>query len=502
MRKRVPVLKDGKVLRDENGKVLEFDAVNQEELDRKIDAPQVAKVGEVLTVEEVDTEGKPKKWKTQTVETEPPDWNENDPTKPGYVKNRTHYDSRLENVELFNVTVENTSLPFIKVADVGIDVTKIVRIKMNVQVSVPDEGVRTIEVDSDEGEITQNDVDGDGSQIVTIIEKTTGDRTEQHILLYFKTNEVADKCTGTTGIYTAGLYVLAIGETIKGTFVAYGTVGELCTLNPKYIKDMYYTETGYGPVAGYEGWALLTDQSDITIPLMEIQGTLYKNVPVSSNGQYVYVNMGDYRITFDRGNRMCYTSSDSITADDIIFYVDYTTIHQIPDEYIPDTLARKGDLIQSNWNITDPSSLGFINNKPNLSYQSLSITSNDNLSKIGINTYNNMYERCTYFELLSATSTPSNDTKLQISSGKISICPLKMAIGCDILIHCTRVGASDNHTYLYYIYIFEHKNIDSMNYSGSLVCFKIVSLRTYTSGTLASSDGQTLKCNKVLQYYK
>ena len=181
MRKRVPVLKDGKVLRDENGKVLEFDAVNQEELDRKIDAPQVAKVGEVLTVEEVDTDGKPKKWKTQTVETEPPDWNENDPTKPGYVKNRTHYDSRLENVELFNVTVENTSLPFIKVADVGIDVTKIVRIKMNVQVSVPDEGVRTIEVDSDEGEITQNDVDGDGSQIVTIIEKTTGDRTERHL---------------------------------------------------------------------------------------------------------------------------------------------------------------------------------------------------------------------------------------------------------------------------------------------------------------------------------
>lgn len=31
---------------------------------KKIDAPQVAEVGEVLTVEEVDAEGKPKKWKT------------------------------------------------------------------------------------------------------------------------------------------------------------------------------------------------------------------------------------------------------------------------------------------------------------------------------------------------------------------------------------------------------------------------------------------------------
>lgn len=64
MRKRVPVLKDGKVLRDENGNVLEFNAVNQEELDRKIDAPQTAQVGEVLTVEEVDEDGKPTKWKT------------------------------------------------------------------------------------------------------------------------------------------------------------------------------------------------------------------------------------------------------------------------------------------------------------------------------------------------------------------------------------------------------------------------------------------------------
>ena len=33
-------------------------------IDKKIDTPQVAQVGEVLTVEEVDTDGKPKKWKT------------------------------------------------------------------------------------------------------------------------------------------------------------------------------------------------------------------------------------------------------------------------------------------------------------------------------------------------------------------------------------------------------------------------------------------------------
>lgn len=40
----------------------------QELDDKKIDAPQVAQVGEVLTVEEVGEDGKPKKWKTQMID--------------------------------------------------------------------------------------------------------------------------------------------------------------------------------------------------------------------------------------------------------------------------------------------------------------------------------------------------------------------------------------------------------------------------------------------------
>ena len=67
MRKRKPVLLNGEALMVD-GKVLEFDAVNQEELDGKIDAPQTAAVGEVLTVEEIGDDGKPIKWKTQVVD--------------------------------------------------------------------------------------------------------------------------------------------------------------------------------------------------------------------------------------------------------------------------------------------------------------------------------------------------------------------------------------------------------------------------------------------------
>lgn len=56
----------------------------------KIDAPQTAQVGEVLTVEEVDADGKPKKWKTApaAAEQKQANWAQNDETAADYVKNR------------------------------------------------------------------------------------------------------------------------------------------------------------------------------------------------------------------------------------------------------------------------------------------------------------------------------------------------------------------------------------------------------------------------------
>lgn len=58
--------------------------------DKKIDAPQTAAVGEVLTVEEIGEDGKPTKWKTApaAAEQKQADWAQNDPTKPDYILNR------------------------------------------------------------------------------------------------------------------------------------------------------------------------------------------------------------------------------------------------------------------------------------------------------------------------------------------------------------------------------------------------------------------------------
>lgn len=65
------------------------DQINEIDADvkKKLNAP-LGVVGEFLAVEEVDENGVATKVKTKKVETAPPDWTENDSTKPGYIKNR------------------------------------------------------------------------------------------------------------------------------------------------------------------------------------------------------------------------------------------------------------------------------------------------------------------------------------------------------------------------------------------------------------------------------
>lgn len=81
----------------------------------KIDAPQVAKVGEVLTVEEVGEDGKPKKWKTApaAAEQKQADWNQNDETAADYVKNRPGgYMDKAESIIMDGLLDSNKRLDF------------------------------------------------------------------------------------------------------------------------------------------------------------------------------------------------------------------------------------------------------------------------------------------------------------------------------------------------------------------------------------------------------
>lgn len=79
---------------------------------KKIDAPQTAQVGEVLTVEEVDAEGKPKKWKTTPAAAEQvqADWNQNDEAAADYVRNRPFYTEIIE--KTFESNADNKYINF------------------------------------------------------------------------------------------------------------------------------------------------------------------------------------------------------------------------------------------------------------------------------------------------------------------------------------------------------------------------------------------------------
>lgn len=76
----------------------------------KIDAPQVAQVGEVLTVEEVGEDGKPTKWKTAAAEQKQADLAQNDETAADYVKNRPFYTDIIE--KTFESSADNNYIEF------------------------------------------------------------------------------------------------------------------------------------------------------------------------------------------------------------------------------------------------------------------------------------------------------------------------------------------------------------------------------------------------------
>lgn len=68
-----------------------FEKIGSTQIDDFIQNPSAAEVGQTIVVKEVNKEGKPIAWEMADLpEQVQPDWNQNDPNQPDYVKNRTH----------------------------------------------------------------------------------------------------------------------------------------------------------------------------------------------------------------------------------------------------------------------------------------------------------------------------------------------------------------------------------------------------------------------------
>lgn len=342
----------------------EANYVTAQSLARKIDAPDTCERGEFLAVEEVNEDGVVTKVKGAKVQTDPPDLSENDPTKPGYVKNRTHYDSRV--IKTIEKTFENiTETKIVKLADADIDINSIV----------------SYSISGTDGENTYN-------VIVTNIliddisegfDKPTGSIFEIRsndghgpIMDYFAVPvEIPDQSgdgSGATVTYH-GLYSIVDAVDILVKFEINIESGELKKLDQKYIpeidpskiKDMYYTAVEEIDLAGYTltnvnykgdhdvypfelGQVWNATGRNINFTNLRVKkaddGTLYiGDLNKSDPPFFISTTSGGARPQW-----LDMSNPGSMNLVGVSGKVTTEIIHKIYDKYIPDSIAYKDQL--------------------------------------------------------------------------------------------------------------------------------------------------------------
>lgn len=233
-------------------------------LAEKVDVPQTASVGDVLTVEEVDDNGKPTKWKAATKKQA--NWEQNDSTAEDYVQGRTHW---VEHDVLTEILPETTFEVTLEDGEIRWWTDEI---SFSALWAVGDKAIVT--VNGTEYNLTVYDLNEclsvGNAYIVYDSYENTG---EPFFMEIYDWNDegwqIGDICFNASGTYTVS---------VKFPQDVYHAI------NSKYIKDMYYTEG--------------------------------------------------------------------------------TVTHTVPEKFIPSTIARTDDIVQSDWSETNDSSLAYIRNKP------------------------------------------------------------------------------------------------------------------------------------------
>lgn len=275
-----------------------------------------------------------------------PDWNQNDPTAKDYVRNRTHYVSReskalVPEQEVTTAVQDNNNVAVLNNADL--------------------DAIQTLFSSKDD---TTLDVVFDGVSYPCKWLEQAGYRIPAFGNFAIVNPSVTD--TGEPFIFSLGLTenaMIKIACKVAGTH----TVAVSCqqdvvhTLDPKYIKDMYYSASEEKNIAGvqigttYDG----TEHDPIPFALGQVWNANFENakwpnleVKQSADGTLYIGDMAVNQIPFYVSVTSGGVNSSwknmihpgSLTLVGVSGTMTATVVHTIPDKYMPDSV-RNGSLV-------------------------------------------------------------------------------------------------------------------------------------------------------------
>lgn len=256
------------------------------------------------------------------------DWAQNDPAAKDYVKNRTHYVSRESRAvvpEQEVTTAVQNNFNIAKLNDVDSDA-------LEPLLSSDDD--TTFDVVFDGASYQCKWLEQGGKRIpvfgnFAIVNPSVTDTGEPFV---FSVESARDDTMIAIACKVAGTHTVAVSY----------QQDVVHTLDPKYIKDMYYSETLKKYVSGYTGFCLATGGStqSLTIEKIRYDGAVYENVSGRQSMQYVYYDLGDVRVSVNMSSKTIYVAGDDVTETGIEFYTDVTVTHPVPDAYMPDWVAH------------------------------------------------------------------------------------------------------------------------------------------------------------------
>lgn len=300
-----------------------------------------------------------------------PDWSQNNPKDPRYIQNRTHYDSRVfhPGTITFEKTYDTPPEDYVveKIADAPFDLGALKAIDVATTYYAGDgDGNQTTETFEFHGTIYGIDdlSSNEGLPPESVCKiMFSNEESEKFCLLYCANDEVA----ALTGV-EPGLFVEVRRRAVSCSVALHTetVTGELKTIDPKYISDMYYKDIVEKEI---ESTALINLCSGTSVNMLDamaeliasdsgeemtdpklyfkINGVKYRAtesaemITASAAGEtgYLYkysINGGEYEYRCISPNAGTYTIIPEGTDFTLIAKGMCPVYHKVPDEYLPE----------------------------------------------------------------------------------------------------------------------------------------------------------------------